>query len=186
MGCIQIIGSFMTGQGLFESTKLAEKAIINYIQMGLFYKCAPPYLFACSLPGYEEERGKDLWKIVGDLPTASCDSLPRPLSPLWWCLWRGPLYDPRCDSSDALSRIFTCLMEKKEHSFVSHAFHSATFGAFLGRICSNWLLFCVNAMRKKDLNRKKDWVFHYEGCQNEPFWWSKSGLNHWPNFLTFF
>ena len=49
-----------------------------YQQMVLFYICAP--IFICSLPDYQEERRKDLWKIVGDLPTASCDSLPRPLS----------------------------------------------------------------------------------------------------------
>ena len=49
MGCIQIIGSF--------STKLAEKAIINYIQMGLFYMCAPHiYLLAPSLVMKKKEE----------------------------------------------------------------------------------------------------------------------------------
>ena len=93
----------------------------TFIKKWCYFIFVPPYLFAPSLfIKKREEKICEKSLVTSPLPLVThCPDLS--LS-LWWCLWRGPLYDPRCDSSDALSRIFTCLMEKK--NILSFPMHS--------------------------------------------------------------
>ena len=130
----------------------------------------PPYLFACSLPGYEEERGKDLWKIVGDLPTASCDSLPRPLS-LSGGVCGGDLsMTPGVTLLMPFHEFLRALWRKK--NILSFPMHSILqpLGLFWEGFVQIDYWFVWMQWERKTLNLLfLKLAFHFEGCQNEHF-----------------